>query len=81
MPYIFWMTAGGSYLIRGDLQQAAAFVIFMLGTLALSKFALAVSIRKLGDRFSDAHYALLLKLLAVLLAGFAGKLLLDALVL
>jgi threonine/homoserine/homoserine lactone efflux protein len=81
IPYIFWMTAGGAYLIKGSIQQAIIFVVFMLGTLALSKFALAASIRKLGDSFSDAHYVLLLKVLAIALAGFAIKLGWDGFVL
>ncbi len=71
VPYIFWMTVGGSYLIRGTLDQAILFVVFMLGSLALSKFLLAASIRKLGDNFSDQHYKWLLKVLAVVLFGFA----------
>jgi len=77
-PYLFWLTVGGSYLLRGDLQQAILFIVFMLGTLALGKFALAASVRKLGHRFSDGAYSLLLKLLAVALSGFALKLALDA---
>ncbi len=77
-PYLFWMTAGGSYLVKGSVENAILFVVCMLGALALSKFALAASIRKLGDRFSEAHYRLLLKLLAVMLAGFAFKLVWDA---
>jgi len=77
-PYLFWMTAGGSYLIKNSIHHALAFVVVMLGALALSKFALAASIRKLGDRFSESRYLLLLKSLALMLAGFAFKLGWDA---
>lgn len=81
VPYLFWMTAGGAYLIKGSIQQAALFVVCMLGSLALSKFALASTIKKLGDNFSDKHYSLLLKSLSIVLIGFAIKLAWDGLLL
>ena len=81
IAYTFWMTAGGTYLIKGTTQQAVLFIVFMLGTLALSKFLLAASIRKLGAGFSNTHYQWLLRSLALLLAGFAVKLLVEGVVL
>lgn len=77
VAYTFWMTAGGTYLVKGTPQQAATFVVFMLGSLALSKFMLGASIRILGNRFSDKHYLWLLKSLAIILAGFAINLLIE----
>lgn len=77
VPYIFWTTVGGAYLIKGDLKQAIIFVVVMLGTLSLTKFSVATSIKMLGQRFSAHAYGVLLKLLALLLLGFAIKLGLD----
>ena len=78
-PYIFWSTVGGTYLVRNDIQDAAVFAILFLATLAITKFAMAMSIKILGDRFSDRLIGHVLKVLAVLLMLFAIRLFIDAL--
>ena len=77
-PYIFWSTVGGSYLVRNDLQDAIVFAILFLATLAITKFIMALSIKVLGDRFSDRLIGHALKVLAVLLMLFAIRLFIDA---
>lgn len=77
-PYIFWSTVGGSYLLQNDLPSASLFALLFLGTLSTTKFLMALSIKKLGDRFSEQLIGRLLKLLAVLLILFAANLLLEA---
>ncbi len=77
-PYIFWSTVGGTYLLQNDLPSASLFAVLFLGTLSTTKFLMALSIKKLGDRFSDRLTGHLLKLLAVLLMFFAASLLFDA---
>jgi threonine/homoserine/homoserine lactone efflux protein len=77
IPYFFWMTAGGLYLIKGSLQQAALFVVVMLATLGVTKFLFAASIRMLGQGFSEKHFATVSKVLALILLGFAIKLCID----
>jgi len=77
IPYIFWMTAGGLYLVKGSMQQSVVFVFVMLGTLGITKFLFAGSIRMLGKSFSDRHFATVSKVLALVLVGFAVKLCLD----
>lgn len=77
VPYLFWMTAGGLYLVKGSLQQAAVFVVVMLATLGITKFLFALSIRKLGQAFSERHFATISKLLALVLVGFAIKMAVD----
>lgn len=76
-PYLFWGTVGGAYLVRGTATEAVVFIAVMLGTLAITKFSMAIVIKLLGDRFDARVYTLLLKLLAVMLIGFAIKLTLD----
>ena len=78
-PYIFWSTVGGTYLLKNDLATASMFAVLFLGTLSTTKFLMAMSIKKLGDRFSDRLISHLLKLLAVLLMVFAVRLVFDAL--
>lgn len=80
-PYIFWSTVGGTYLLQNDLLSASAFAVLFLGTLSTTKFLMALSIKKLGDRFSDKLIGHILKLLALLLILFAISLLSDALAL
>jgi len=77
-PYIFWSTVGGTYLLQNDLAHAALFAILFLATLSITKFIMALSIKTLGDRFSDRHIAHVLKFLAILLMIFAIRLLINA---
>lgn len=77
-PYIFWSTVGGTYLLQNDLADAAMFAILFLATLSITKFAMALSIKTLGDRFSDRLIAHVLKILALLLMFFALRLFIGA---
>jgi threonine/homoserine/homoserine lactone efflux protein len=77
-PYIFWSTVGGTYLLQNTLVDAAVFAILFLATLSITKFTMALSIKILGDRFSDKLIGLILKLLAVLLLYFAASLFIRA---
>jgi hypothetical protein len=75
---MFWATVGSAYLVRGTTRQAAIFIVAMLGTLALSKFAFARSIALLGARFSHKVQSNILKALSALLLVFAARLLWQA---
>jgi len=77
-PYIFWSTVGGTYLLQNDLAHAAMFAILFLATLSITKFIMALSIKTLGDRFSDRLIAHVLKLLAIFLLFFALRLFISA---
>ena len=77
-PYLFWSTVGGSYLLKNDLARASLFAVLFLTALSTTKFLMALSIKKLGDRFSDRLINHMLKLLAVVLLFFAARLFLDA---
>ena len=77
-PYIFWSTVGGTYLLQNDLLYASLFAVLFLTTLSTTKFLMALSIKKLGDRFSDRLIARLLKLLALFLMFFALRLFINA---
>ena len=78
-PYIFWSTVGGTYLLQNDLPSASVFAVLFLGTLSTTKFLMALSIKKLGDRFSDKLIAYVLKILALILMLFAIRLFISAL--
>ena len=77
-PYLFWSTVGGTYLAQNTPTEGAVFAILFLATLAITKFIMALSIKMLGDRFSDRLIDHALKLLAVLLMIFAARLLFNA---
>lgn len=77
-PYLFWSTVGGAYLLQNDLMDASVFAVLFLATLSTTKFIMAMSIKKLGDRFSDRLVSRLLKLLATLLMFYAIRLLFNA---
>jgi threonine/homoserine/homoserine lactone efflux protein len=77
-PYIFWSTVGGTYLLQNDLADATVFAILFLATLSITKFTMALSIKTLGDRFSDRLIAHALKILALLLMVFAFRLFIGA---
>lgn len=77
-PYIFWSTVGGTYLLQNTLVDAAVFAVLFLATLSITKFTMALSIKILGDRFSDRLIGFILKLLAVFLMYFATSLFIRA---
>jgi threonine/homoserine/homoserine lactone efflux protein len=77
-PYIFWSTVGGTYLLQNDLLYASLFAVLFLTTLSITKFLMALSIKMLGDRFSDRLISRLLKLLALFLMFFALRLFINA---
>jgi threonine/homoserine/homoserine lactone efflux protein len=77
-PYIFWSTVGGTYLLQNDLADAAMFAFLFLATLSITKFTMALSIKILGDRFSERYIAYVLKILALLLMFFALRLFISA---
>lgn len=80
IAWTFWMTVGGFYLVKGTADQAAVFVLLMLGTLVVTKFLFAASMRYLGSGMSQARMRLVSKALALVLAGFAVKLIIDGLI-
>lgn len=77
-PYIFWSTVGGTYLLQNDLANATMFAILFLSTLSVTKFIMALSIKTLGDSFSDRVITYVLKSLAILLIFFAIRLFISA---
>lgn len=77
-PYLFWSTVGGTYLLQNDLGDAALFALLFLTTLSLTKFLMALSIKTLGDRFSNKLTNRALKLLALVLLFFAARLIINA---
>jgi threonine/homoserine/homoserine lactone efflux protein len=77
-PYIFWSTVGGTYLLQNNLPDAALFAFLFLVTLSITKFTMALSIKALGNRFSDRYVSWTLKILALLLMFFAVRLLQSA---
>ena len=77
-PYVFWSTVGGTYLLQNNLLYASLFAVLFLTALSTTKFLMALSIKKLGDRFSDRLITRLLKLLALFLMFFALRLFINA---
>jgi threonine/homoserine/homoserine lactone efflux protein len=77
-PYFFWTTVGSAYLVRANLIEGALFICIMLGTLSLSKFAVAKAIVLLGARFQQHAYPWIMKALALLLLVYAAQLTLQA---
>lgn len=80
-PYIFWFTIGSSYISKGTAFEATIFIFFCLFSLALTKFFLAFTIKKLGDRFNTTIYTALLKSLSIPLVIFACLLIYDGIIL
>jgi len=76
-PYLFWMTIGSSYLIMGTKSESFTFVIVTLGSLCLTKYLVALSIKELGAKFSPSFYVKIIKFLALPLLIFSGQLLLT----
>ena len=78
VPYIFWSTVGGTYLLQNDVPDAITFALLFLATLSMTKFIMALSNKKLGSSFSDRLITTVLKLLAIFLLFFAIRLFVKA---
>jgi len=51
-PYIFWLTIGSSYIFMGSNSDAGVFIFFSIFSLCLTKFGVALAIKKLGEKFN-----------------------------
>ncbi len=79
-PYIFWLTIGSGYLLMGSKSEAAIFIVCALFSLCVTKFAVAVVIKKLGERFNPKLYSYLLRSLSFPLLLFSAQLLYSGIV-
>ncbi|MGY6275269.1 LysE family translocator [Methylomonas sp. MgM2] len=69
-PYLFWFTVGGSYIIRGTTPESIVFVITAIGTLIVSKIAVAVLAANFLPSLESRGYLATMKVLAAMLAVF-----------
>jgi threonine/homoserine/homoserine lactone efflux protein len=70
-PYLFWFTVGGTYILLGTRAQAVLFVMVCITTLVLAKMAVAVMAARFRNYLEGEIYVQVMRLLAVLLFGFA----------
>lgn len=73
-PYLFWLTIGSSYILLGTKAEAGIFIVCALLSLCLTKYAVAYSIKVLGERFNPGVYSMLLRSLALPLLLFSAQL-------
>ena len=78
-PYIFWLTIGSSYLVMGSESDALIFIICAISSLCITKFGVAIAIKKLGDNFNPKVYSVVLKSLSLPLVIFSIQLLYSGL--
>ncbi len=79
-PYIFWLTIGCGYILKGTEIEAAIFIFCALISLCITKFIVAIAIRKLGERFDPRVYATILRSLSLPLLLFSAQLLYSGIV-
>jgi threonine/homoserine/homoserine lactone efflux protein len=80
-PYLFWLTVGGSLVLRTADQNPAAAAIFILvfyTCLVGSKMLLALVVGRYRRFLQSGVYVWTLRLLGGVLLVFAGRLLCDA---
>ncbi|MBH8573068.1 hypothetical protein I8752_08575 [Nostocaceae cyanobacterium CENA369] len=69
-PYLFWFTVGGNYIIRGSTAESLVFVVTALGTLIISKVAVAVLAVRFFLSLESHGYLLTMKFFAGTLVWF-----------
>jgi threonine/homoserine/homoserine lactone efflux protein len=69
-PYLFWFTVGGSYIIRGSTTESLVFIVTTIGTLIVSKIAVAVLALRFFPSLESRGYLLTMKFLAGALVWF-----------
>ena len=83
-PYLFWTTVGGPYLVRATQDSVAPAWLFIVGfyvCLVGSKILVALTTGRFCGWLTGRPYRSILRGLGLLLCGFAGMLLRDALML
>lgn len=69
-PYLFWFTAGGSYIVRGTITGSIVFVVTAIGALITSKIAVALLAAYFLPSLESRGYLATMKALAAVLAVF-----------
>lgn len=65
-PYLFWFTAGGSYIVRGTTTQSTVFVVTSIGALIAAKVAVALLAARFLPSLESRGYLVTLKALAAI---------------
>lgn len=81
-PYLFWLSIGTPLLVEAasdGIGWAALFILFFYLCLVGAKMFTAVAVEKSRRFLSSRFYVLAIRLLGVLLIGFAGQFLVKAL--
>lgn len=69
-PYLFWFTVGASYIVRGTTSESIVFVTTAIGTLIVSKIAVAVLAANFLPSLESRGYLATMKVLAAMFAVF-----------
>ena len=69
-PYLFWFTVGGTYIVLGTKAEAIVFVVVSIGTLVLSKMAVAFVASNFRELLDGKAYLWIMRILGILLAVF-----------
>lgn len=70
-PYLFWFTVGGTYIARGTTNEAITFVVVFLGSLVLSKTAIAILAFNFREILGGVGYLWVMRTLGLALGVFA----------
>jgi len=69
-PYLFWFTVGGTYIALGTKQESIVFVVVSVGTLVLSKMAVALVTSNFRELLDSRAYLWVMRILGMLLGVF-----------
>jgi len=69
-PYLFWFAVGGTYITLGTKAESIVFVVVSIGTLVLSKMAVALVASSSRELLDSKAYLWVMRILGVLLAVF-----------
>jgi threonine/homoserine/homoserine lactone efflux protein len=69
-PYLFWFTVGGTYSALGTKAESIAFIVVSIGTLVLSKMAVALVTFNFRELLDSRAYLWVMRILGMLLAVF-----------
>ena len=69
-PYLFWVTVGGSYIIRSTAFESAVFVVTAIAALIATKVAVALLASRFLPALESRGYLLAMKVLAAAMVWF-----------
>jgi threonine/homoserine/homoserine lactone efflux protein len=70
-PYIFWMSVGGSFIVKGNIIESSLFLLGFYLLLIGSKISVALITYKSKILLESKYFVIIIRILGFILFGFS----------